>query len=60
MSTAGGARTIVVLSGGIAGAFAAYFLARDGFGVTLVDRGGIGNQASGQNPGGINPMRPLV
>ena len=52
MSTAGGARTI--------GAFAAYFLARDGFGVTLVDRGGIGNQASGQNPGGINPMRPLV
>jgi hypothetical protein len=28
--------------------------------VTLVDRGGIGNQASGQNPGGINPMHGSV
>lgn len=44
------------MGGGITGAFAAYFLARDGFEVVLVERSGIGNQASGVNPGGINPM----
>jgi glycine oxidase len=51
-----GTRRIVVVGGGITGTFAAYFLARDGFDVTLVERAGIGNQASGHNPGGINPM----
>ena len=55
MAMRAGGRTIVV-GGGIAGAFAAYFLARDGFDVTLLERAGIGSQASGHNPGGINPM----
>ena len=47
---------IVVVGGGIAGAFAAYFLAGDGYDVRLIERGGIGGQASGLNPGGLNPL----
>jgi glycine oxidase len=46
---------IVVVGGGIAGAFTAYFLAGLGAGVTLVERDEIGGQASGRNPGGLNP-----
>jgi glycine oxidase len=46
---------IVVVGGGIAGAFTAYFLAGFGAGVTLVERDEIGGQASGRNPGGLNP-----
>jgi glycine oxidase len=47
---------IVVVGGGITGAFAAYFLAGDGCDVTLIEREGIGSQASGLNPGGLNPL----
>jgi glycine oxidase len=47
---------VVVVGGGITGAFAAYFLARLGASVTLIERGEIGGQASGNNPGGLNPL----
>src|SRR3954453_17143149 len=47
---------IAVVGGGITGAFAAYFLARRGVEVTLVERDRIGAHASGKNPGGLNPL----
>jgi glycine oxidase len=50
------AGVVVVVGGGISGAFAAYFLARAGAAVTLVERGELGGQASGSNPGGLNPL----
>ena len=47
---------IIVVGGGITGAFAAYFLARLGSDATLVERGEIGGEASGNNAGGLNPL----
>ncbi len=47
---------IAVVGGGITGVFAAYFLTRSGAQVTIVERGQIGGQASGNNPGGLNPL----
>lgn len=47
---------IVCVGGGITGAFAAYFLARRGAEVTIVEREGIAAHASGRNPGGLNPL----
>src|SRR4051794_32027031 len=45
-----------VVGGGITGAFAAYFLARRGVEVTLIERDDFGAHASGNNPGGLNPL----
>jgi glycine oxidase len=56
MAKAGGTPGIVVIGGGITGAFTAYFLARLGVGASLVERDEIGGQASGKNPGGLNPL----
>ncbi|HYI45035.1 MAG TPA: FAD-dependent oxidoreductase, partial [Actinomycetota bacterium] len=50
------AEKIVVIGGGITGAFASYFAARDGAEVVLVERDGIARHASGNNPGGLNPL----
>jgi glycine oxidase len=47
---------IAVVGGGITGAFVAYLLARDGVGVTLIERDEIGGHASADNPGGLNPL----
>src|SRR3954447_3194675 len=47
---------IAVVGGGITGAFAAYFLARRGVEVTLIERDDVGAHASGKNPGGLNPL----
>jgi glycine/D-amino acid oxidase-like deaminating enzyme len=47
---------VVVVGAGITGAFAAYFLARAGASVTLLERDGVGAHASGRNPGGLNPL----
>src|SRR3954453_17216584 len=47
---------IAVVGGGITGAFAAYFLARRGVEVTLVERDEVAAHASGNNPGGLNPL----
>lgn len=47
---------IVVVGGGITGSLLAYFLARAGLKVSLLEASGIGSQASGRNPGGLNPL----
>ena len=44
---------IIIIGGGIAGVSTAYHLARDGRGVTLLERGPIAGEASGLNAGNI-------
>jgi len=46
----------VIIGAGITGCFVAYFLARRGHRVCVIERAGIGRQASGVNPGGLNPL----
>jgi len=46
---------VAVVGGGIAGAFAAYFLARLGARPTLIERGEIAGQASGRSAGNLAP-----
>jgi glycine oxidase len=47
---------IVIVGGGITGAFTAFTAARRGAAVTLIERDGIAAHASGHNAGGLNPM----
>ena len=47
---------VVVLGGGVAGCAAAYFLAREGAGVTIVERDAVGGAASGYALGQLNPL----
>jgi len=47
---------IVIVGAGITGAFAAYFLARRGAEVTVLERHGVASHASGRSVGGLNPM----
>jgi glycine oxidase len=54
--TTNGATGIVVVGGGITGAFTAYFLSRAGIETTLIERDEIAGHASGSNPGGLNPL----
>ena len=44
---------IIIIGGGIAGAATAYYLAQHGHGLTLLERGEIGGEASGVNAGGL-------
>ena len=47
---------VVVLGGGVAGCATAYFLARDGASVTVVERDAVGSGASGYALGLLNPL----
>ena len=47
---------VIVIGGGIAGASAAYHLARHGRSVVLLERGEIASEASGVNAGGIGAL----
>src|ERR1700736_5108759 len=47
---------VAIVGGGISGAFAAYFLARLGAQAIIIERDRIASQASGNNPGGLNPL----
>ena len=44
---------IIIIGGGIAGVSTAYYLAQLGHGVTVLERGEIGGEASGINAGGL-------
>ena len=48
---------VVVVGGGAAGCAAAYYLSQSGVRVTIVEREGIGSQASGYSAGGLNPLQ---
>ncbi len=45
---------VLVIGGGFAGMFTAYFLAQDGLEVILIDQGDFGTKASGVNAGNIH------
>ena len=47
---------VAVLGGGIAGCATAYYLAREGAAVVVVERGGLANAASGFALGVLNPL----
>ena len=48
---------VVIVGGGVAGCAAAYYLAKAGVSVTILEREGIGMQASGNSAGGLNPLQ---
>jgi glycine oxidase len=50
------AQKVVIVGGGITGAFAAFFLSRLGAQATIVERGELGGQASSRNAGHLNPL----
>jgi glycine oxidase len=56
MGSKPGGPHFVVIGGGVAGACAAFFISRAGCRVTLIERDGIAQHASGRNPGGLNPL----
>jgi glycine oxidase len=47
---------VIVIGGGVAGASAAFFLSLTGATVTLIERDGVANHASGMSAGGLNPL----
>jgi glycine/D-amino acid oxidase-like deaminating enzyme len=49
---------VLVIGGGLAGAATAYYLAKDGVGVTLVERGDLNSLASGSNAGSLHAQIP--
>ena len=50
---------VVVIGGGVAGCATAYYLSAAGARVTIVEREGIGNQASAWSAGGLNPLQGI-
>lgn len=50
---------VVVAGGGIAGCAVAYYLSAAGVPVTVVERAGVGAQASAWSAGGINPLHGI-
>jgi glycine oxidase len=48
---------VAIVGGGAAGCAAAYYLARAGAQVTVLEREGIASQASGFSAGGLNPLQ---
>src|SRR5215813_6444271 len=51
---------VVIVGGGAAGCAVAYYLGQAGIKATLVEREGIGMQASGYSAGGLNPLHGLA
>ena len=49
---------VLVVGGGLAGCFMAYFLAREGIDVVLIERTDLGSQASGANAGSLHCQIP--
>lgn len=47
---------VVIVGGGAVGCATAYYLAQAGVNATLIEREGVGSQASGYSAGGVNPL----
>ncbi|MDA1127529.1 MAG: FAD-dependent oxidoreductase [Chloroflexi bacterium] len=47
---------VAIIGGGAAGCAVAYYLAQSGVRSTIIERDGLGNQASGYSAGGLNPL----
>ena len=47
---------VAIIGGGAAGCSVAYYLAQSGVKSTIIEREGVGNQASGYAAGGLNPL----
>ena len=47
---------VAIIGGGAAGCAVAYYLAQSGVKSTIIERDGLGNQASGYAAGGLNPL----
>ena len=50
---------VVIVGGGVAGCATAYYLGQAGIKTTIVEREGIGSQASGWSAGGLNPLQGI-
>ena len=50
------AADVIVVGGGIVGCATAYFLAKEGVKVTVIERGALGDCASGYSAGLLNPL----
>lgn len=48
---------VVIVGGGAAGCSVAYYLAKAGVKATVIEREGVGTQASGYSAGGLNPLQ---
>ncbi|MCI0795331.1 MAG: FAD-dependent oxidoreductase [Chloroflexi bacterium] len=48
---------VAIIGGGAAGCATAYYLAKAGVKATIIERDGVGSQASGFNAGGLNPLQ---
>ncbi|MCH8087666.1 MAG: FAD-binding oxidoreductase, partial [Chloroflexi bacterium] len=46
---------VVIIGGGVSGLSSAYFLAKAGMDVVVVEKGAIGREASGRNGGSLSP-----
>jgi glycine oxidase len=53
------AQHVVVIGGGAAGCATAYYLSKAGARVTIIEREGVGNAASGWSAGGLNPLQGI-
>ena len=51
---------VIVVGGGVVGCATAYFLARDGYSVTLIERDSIASHASGFAYGGLSPIMGII
>ena len=51
---------VVVIGGGAAGCATAYYLSAAGARVTIIEREGVGNGASGWSAGGLNPLQGIA
>ena len=48
---------VAIVGGGATGCSVAYHLAKAGVGATIIEREGVGSQASGYSAGGLNPLQ---
>ena len=47
---------VAIIGGGVAGCAVAYYLGQSGVKSIIIEREGVGNQASGYSAGGLNPL----